>query len=147
MKKLLIKQLLYEIMLILIIVFIVYFRFVVETGYGLDQSYPYAKFMAYEIFGHLIYIDMPLIILFGLLLGKYISISDYEGDPLALAVFHLVSGLLVGTVSLLISLRLLYISAVLIWDDYGRYPLLILAAANISAAWRYIRLRKKRKLN
>ena len=47
MKKLLIKQLLYEIVLILIIVFIVYFRFVVETGYGLDPSYPYAKFMAY----------------------------------------------------------------------------------------------------
>ena len=143
MKKLLMNKILYEIVLILIIVFIVYFRFVIETGYGLDPSYPYAKYMAYGVFGPLIYIDMPLIILFGFLLVKYTSVSSYEGDPLALAVFYLVSGLLVGTVSMLITLRLLYIPEVLIWDDYGRYPSLILAAANIAAVWKCIRLRKK----
>lgn len=143
MKKLLMNKILYEIVLILIIVSIVYFRFVIETGYGLDPSYPYAKYMAYGVFGPLIYIDMPLIIIFGFLLVKYTSVSSYEGGPLALAVFYLVSGLLVGTVSMLITLRLLYIPEVLIWDDYGRYPSLILAAANIAAAWKCIRLRKK----
>ena len=145
MKKLLIKQILYEFLLILIIVFIVCIRFAVETGYGLDPSYPYGKYMASDVFGPLIYIDKPLILLFGFLLVKYIYVPGYNGDPLTPAVFHLVSGLLLGTITVLMSCRLIYISPILIWETYGCYPSLILSAANVAAACNYIRLRKKSK--